>query len=186
MLLVCSRRNHIGSSTLKILYLVVAAALLLTVPGMADGLSVGDKAPDFTLFTTSGEKFHLSDQNGTTVLMAFWSPWCSRSQDELSFLKRSLERYPSLEIAVVYSGDPKLEIRSLAYIQQTINEWELSASVLVDKGQKVWNLYNIQALPTSFIIDPRGVVAFSDANFYSPSSDELESVLGRMSALSMK
>lgn len=165
--------------------LATAMILFMTGPATADGPAVGQRAPDFSLFSTSGEKFHLSERQGRTVLMTFWSTWCSRSSDELAFLKKNAELYPSLEIAVVYSGDPKPDIRSLVYIKQVIDEWDLPASILVDRGQKVWELFGVKALPTSFIIDPNGVLAYGASNFYSSSPDELNTLLGRMSALSM-
>jgi peroxiredoxin Q/BCP len=35
-------------------------------------LKVGDKAPDFTLRTTMGKPFKLSDHKGQTVVLAFF------------------------------------------------------------------------------------------------------------------
>lgn len=35
-------------------------------------LKVGDKAPDFTLRTTAGKPFKLSDHRGQTVVLAFF------------------------------------------------------------------------------------------------------------------
>ncbi len=48
------------------------ALLLVTVfglPGIAWGLEVGDKAPDFTLPSTAGEKITLSDFRGKKLVL---------------------------------------------------------------------------------------------------------------------
>jgi peroxiredoxin len=57
--------------------LLSLAALALTAAAQAPAppkthLKVGDKAPDFTLRTTAGTPFKLSEQAGKTVVLAFF------------------------------------------------------------------------------------------------------------------
>jgi peroxiredoxin Q/BCP len=52
--------------------LLAAAALPGQTPAQSTHLKVGDKAPDFTLQTTAGKPFKLSEQAGKTVVLAFF------------------------------------------------------------------------------------------------------------------
>ncbi len=52
---------------------VVLLAAMLVAAGVAVALEVGDKAPDFTLPSTTGEKISLSQFNGKKhVLLEFY------------------------------------------------------------------------------------------------------------------
>ncbi|MGA2641642.1 MAG: redoxin domain-containing protein, partial [Spirochaetia bacterium] len=51
-------------------------------------LPVGAAAPDFTLSTATGEKVHLSDYRGKTVLLEFFATWCPHCQAEAKHLTR--------------------------------------------------------------------------------------------------
>jgi len=48
-----------------------ATAFVLTASG-ATHLKIGDMAPDFTLPSTTGQQFKLSDHRGKTVVVAFF------------------------------------------------------------------------------------------------------------------
>lgn len=55
----------------SVFVMCAATALALTASG-ATHLKVGDMAPDFTLPSTTGKQFKLSDYRGKTVVVAFF------------------------------------------------------------------------------------------------------------------
>jgi cytochrome oxidase Cu insertion factor (SCO1/SenC/PrrC family) len=56
-----------------ILGMALAAGLYAqSAPPPKTHLKVGDEAPDFTLRTTEGTQFKLSEQRGKTVVLAFF------------------------------------------------------------------------------------------------------------------
>lgn len=56
-----------------ILGMALAAGLSAqSVPPPKTHLKVGDEAPDFTLRTTAGTQFKLSEHRGKTVVLAFF------------------------------------------------------------------------------------------------------------------
>jgi peroxiredoxin len=165
--------------------LVLGGILFLAANAFAAGVVVGEEAPDFTAFTTTGEKLSLSDLQGETVFMAFWSTWCSRSREELAYLKELSERYPSLVFVAVNSETEATGIKSLVYMRQAIEEYELPVAIVVDRGMKIWNQYDVTALPTSLIISADGHVLFSEPNFFWVSARKFEKVLDDMYAVSL-
>jgi len=178
-------RQETGKFTLILGGLVVAGILFFAVNAFAAGVDVGEEAPDFTAFTTTGEKLSLSDFQGDTVFMAFWSTWCSRSREELTYLKELSEQYPSLVFVAVNSETEVTGIQSLVYMRQAIEEYELPIAIVVDRGMKIWNQYEVNALPTSLIISAEGQVLFSEPNFFWVSARKFEKVLDDLSAVSL-
>ena len=65
-------------------------------------LSVGSKAPDFTLATTPDQKVSLSEFRGRNVILAFypadWSPVCG---DQLALYNELREQFEDLNAALV-------------------------------------------------------------------------------------
>jgi len=178
------KMQETGKYTLIFGGLVLAGILFFAVNTFAAGVVVGEEAPDFTAFTTTGEKLSLSDLQGETVFMAFWSTWCSRSREELAYLKELSERYPSLVFVAVNSEAEATGIKSLVYMRQAIDEYKLPVAIVVDRGMKIWNRYEVNALPTSLIIGADGSVLFSEANFFWASAGKFQKVLSDLSAVS--
>jgi len=174
-----------GKHSLVIGSLVFAGLIFFAVNAFAAGVVVGEEAPDFTAFTTSGEKLSLSDLQGETVFMAFWSTWCSRSREELAYLKELSESYPSLVFVAVNSETEATGIKSLVYMRQAIDEYKLPVAIVVDRGMKIWNRYEVNALPTSLIIGADGSVLFSEPNFFWASAGKFEKVLHDLSAVTL-
>ncbi len=58
---------------LQRLLLIVALLLGMGLPGTSSALEIGDKAPDFTLPSTNGQRISLSDFRGKKlVLLEFY------------------------------------------------------------------------------------------------------------------
>jgi thiol-disulfide isomerase/thioredoxin len=115
-------------------------------------------APGFTLDDMDGKSHSLSDYRGKWVLINFWATWCPPCRKEM----------PSLE--QLYQTFHGRSFRVLA-----VNQWENadlvfsylgdldvfpSFPILFDPDSKVSEAYGVRGLPTSFIIDPQGRIAY--------------------------
>jgi peroxiredoxin len=168
----------------KILTMVILGSLLVTTPGFADGPVVGETAPDFSSLSTSGRFFELSGIEGKTVLLSFWSDWCSSERQELNFLRKVSQRYPEVVIAIVDSESGTPSIRSLTRIATSLAEWGIGAKILIDRGLEVTGLYNVTVLPTSMLIDPQGRIAYRQPDFFKSDMDEVSASLDRAVSVS--
>ena len=65
--------RFLNFSKTKTLTGIILGCLLIAVPCLAGGPTVGDTAPDFSSLSTSGRFFDLSGIEGKTVLLSFWS-----------------------------------------------------------------------------------------------------------------
>lgn len=113
-------------------------------------------APDFELAGLDGETIKLSSYKGKAVLISFWRLGISESEKQLAELQKlqeSIGKTGELVILAVNFGQRSEGIDS--FIKS--NKFEFK--VLLDTDQKVSKSYNINTLPTTFLVDTNGVIS---------------------------
>jgi peroxiredoxin len=114
----------------------------------------GALAPDFTLRNTQGESVSLNDFRGQPVVLNFWATWCGPCRIEMPTLESRFERFgeQGLVILAVNFDEPKERVRTYG------EEFGLTFPLLLDPGAVVQRLYLNRSYPTSFFVDPDGVI----------------------------
>lgn len=120
-------------------------------------VSVGHKAPDFTVMGIDGKPVKLSDYKGKYVLLDFWASWCGPCRQENPNVVKQYNIYKSkgLNILGISLDDNKDQW------QQAINHDKLTwnhASDLKKFDGPTERLYHIEAIPSNFMIDPQGII----------------------------
>ncbi|MEF3331196.1 MULTISPECIES: TlpA family protein disulfide reductase [Oceanobacillus] len=146
----------------KINMLMISLLLfLLTIhpayaEGVQEGTEIGDKAPDFTLETLDGETLQLSDFQGERVMINFWATWCPPCKQEMPDMERFYQGHDPIILSVNLTD----EEMSTEKVGQFIQELELTFPVLLDKEGEVSNLYRIQPIPVTYMVDAEGIIQF--------------------------
>lgn len=123
----------------------------------SDGVQIGDKAPDFALQTMNGEEMKLSDLRGKKVILNFWATWCPPCRAEMPDMQKFYEKNAGegIEILAVNLTDSE---KSLADIEQFMDEFEITFPVLLDEQSEVAMAYYAFSIPTSYFIDSNGAI----------------------------
>lgn len=152
--------------------LAVGILLLLSAtPSWPVTLSPGEPAPEFSLPDIDGNRVSLSRFRGKTVLIAFWSTWCSRCEEELSFLR---DRFGDRDdVAVLLVNQDSEKTVSMNRISEIRKKLGLRFPIIVDSGLVLWDRFGINALPTSLVIGKNGKVLFVEPNFYWASPEKI-------------
>ena len=158
---------------------VLAVLILLSAQGSAHAvnLTIGQTAPDFTVAGLGERSVSLHDYRGGVTAVMFWSSWCSRCREELTFFEGMKAKYPSVRFLAVNCETDQPGAEDIARMKQAVEEWNLTFDTGVDEGLRVWDLYQINALPTTVIVDPEGKVLFVQANFVLESPEVIDNAL---------
>lgn len=158
----------------------VAGLLLLMVVGAGPAAAsdvqpaVGHRAPDFTLRDPQGKPVQLSRVLGEkAVLLNFWATWCPPCQEEMPTMERAYRDYKArgLEILAV-SIDAGREATVTAKVKLFMAELKLTFPALLDLDGEVARAYRLRGLPTTYLIDRKGVIRAVEVGFRDWASPE--------------
>ncbi|ULQ59667.1 TlpA family protein disulfide reductase [Brucepastera parasyntrophica] len=121
--------------------------------GQTVGIKVQNTAPDFEFYFLDGTKAKLSDYSGKPVFLHFWATWCPPCIRELPLIAK-LEKELGAEIVVlaVNCAEPAKTISDF------LSRRNLTMTTVLDTGYAISMLYQVNAIPQSFIIDRNGVI----------------------------
>lgn len=162
------------STSLKAKLIVLVAAVALAaaaVPAGAVSLAAGDVAPGFALKDLDGKSVTLDQFRGKTVVIAFWSTWCSRCEEELVFLRDTFGGKNDVAVILINQDSEKMVPKSR--ILSMRDRLGISFPILIDENLSLWEIYGINALPTSVVVGANGQIRLIEPNFYWGSPDNI-------------
>lgn len=133
-----------------------AQQYVASVSGMRT-LAIGQMAPDIALPTPEGDTVALSSLRGKYVLIDFWAAWCRPCRIENPNVVRMYHKYndKGFEVFGVSLDRNKkdwveaIKADGLVWTQVSDLQYFNSAAA---------RLYNIQAIPATYLIDPEGKI----------------------------
>ena len=120
------------------------------------GLAIGNMAPDFELTTLEGETAKLSDYRGQIVFINFWATWCPPCRAEMPDMEK-LYQDMDLEILAINLTESERDEEGVAAF---VKDFGLTFPIPMDVNSEVADAYQVQAYPTSYMIDSSGRIQF--------------------------
>src|SRR5690606_19846296 len=120
-------------------------------------LAVGQPAPLFESLTPNNQKVSLSDFRGKYTLVDFWASWCVPCREENPNIVKQYHAFKDKGFTVLgvsLDGNPGAWMRA---IETDGLEWT-QVSDLQQWGSEVVELYRLQAIPASYLLDPDGII----------------------------
>lgn len=122
------------------------------------GTSVGNIAPDFTGETLEGELVTLSELRGKVVLLNVFASWCAPCLLETPHLVETAGVHPDELVIVGLNLNEKDEA-----VANYRDEFGVPYPLVMDPEGEIIDIYTPIGLPTSWFIDPHGVVSYVHA-----------------------
>jgi cytochrome c biogenesis protein CcmG, thiol:disulfide interchange protein DsbE len=123
-----------------------------TIPAPQEGF----QAPDFELITIDGEQILLSDLRGQAILLNFWATWCPPCRSEMTAMQQVFMDYEQDGFVVLAVNNLPQDRRES--VEAFVLEEKLTFPVLLDNSGTVSTRYQVNSMPTSFFIDPEGII----------------------------
>ena len=136
-------------------------------------VQVGQIAPDFTMNTIDGKTVKLSDLRGKYVLIDFWASWCMPCREENPNVVKAYHKYKDKNFTILGIS---LDKDPVAWKQAVIADglsWT-QASELKDFESPTVRMYQVEAIPSSFLLDPQGKIVAKNLR-----AQELDAFLGK-------
>lgn len=124
-------------------------------------IASADAAPDFTLPSSKGDNVRLAEQRGQVVMLNFWASWCGPCRKEMPLLDAMYQRYSSAGF-VLYGVNVEEDNTDA---KKLLKELGVTFPVLFDSESKASSLYNVDAMPTTVVIDKKGQVRFVNRGY---------------------
>lgn len=123
-------------------------------PGI--GVEVGQLAPDFRIKNLKGGVTALSQHRGKVVLINFWATWCEPCRAEMPSMEELYSNYSRndfeiLAVSIDTIGEPPVRF--------FIEDFGFTFPVLMDEQFTVNDHYQVRVVPTTILIDRKGVIA---------------------------
>ncbi len=112
------------------------------------------KAPEFTLKNVSDDNISLSDYRGKVVFINFWANWCAPCKEEMPTIENLKQLTKDLDVVIITINVAE----SKEIVENYLNENKYTFISLLDTDKKVSTDYAVRSIPSTFILNKKGMV----------------------------
>ncbi len=174
-------RRGCNLSSLSALLLVITSTLYLAlgVPSAqaAEEVKINKPAPDFTLPNLEGKEVSLSSLRGRVVILTFWSVWCHVCREEMGVLDSVYQKYKDKGLEVI---GVNIDPGGSTSVEDYVKKHSLSFPMLRDTEKKVMRAYRANFLPSTFLLDKKGIVVDKVVGLRHWNSPEYQGLIEKL------
>lgn len=134
-------------------YFLISCFIAFSI-STASAAKVGDLAPNFTLKSTTGSNLRLSEFRGEVVMINFWATWCPPCRQEMPELEKLYSRYRDVGFKLLGVSIDEKSTKA----QNMAQRLKVNYPILFDSEKHVSELYDVDAMPTTVVVDRDGKV----------------------------
>jgi peroxiredoxin len=151
--------------------------LLALLASPVAAVDEGDPAPAFNLPSLTGDgTLSLSDYKGKVVYLDFWASWCAPCVTAMPFIEKLRREYSAARfqvVAVNLDQDPK-KARKL------MSKYRVQYPSASDPKGRLPKSFGLETMPSSYLIDGKGVVRYVHKGFRSADEDEIRAEITKL------
>lgn len=156
----------------------VAGLALWMLSTPAPGLELGEAAPVFQAPGLAGGVVSLDAYRGKVVYLDFWASWCGPCAQALPALERLRAEFPAADFQVVAVNVDREPAAAEAFLKRR----PVGYPSAVDPGGAIPERFGVRTMPTSFLIDRRGIVRHVHEGFRKTDVETLRARIAQLVA----
>lgn len=134
----------------KFAFVAFACCLSLSFKVQAEQLS--GAVPDFTLRSNQGTNIRLQELRGEVVMLNFWASWCGPCRQEMPLMNDIYAKYKDLGFTILAVNVDENQ----ADADRFLDAVPVDFPTLYDSESKVSEMFEVDAMPTTVMIDRDG------------------------------
>jgi cytochrome c biogenesis protein CcmG, thiol:disulfide interchange protein DsbE len=150
--------------------LALAFALVLVGVQPLLALETGAKVPEIGQKDLSGKSVTVGALAGKVVVVDFWASWCAPCKQELPLLDKLYKKYQAQGLVVIGVSVDK----DVANVRKFLGAMPLSFPIVHDADHGIASRYAPPKMPSSYIVDRKGIVRFVQQGFHADDAGEIE------------
>ena len=126
---------------------------------IAEGLlTIGSKAPEWSLPAPGGKTISLNALKGKVVLLDFWGTWCVPCLKAMPEIQAIHERFKGKNVEIIgVSVEPEKAADPAAYMKKKNYTYALALD-----GKMITKEYKVSIYPTIYLIDKNGIIIHAE------------------------
>jgi thiol-disulfide isomerase/thioredoxin len=128
------------------------ALILMLASTQVFASEVKGLAPDFTLKSKDGANVRLEDLRGEVVMLNFWASWCGPCRQEMPLMDEIYKKYEKFGFTILAVNVDE----DSADADRFLDAVPVTFPILYDNESRISELYEVDAMPTTIMIDRDG------------------------------
>ncbi len=158
---------------------ILLASLLLSVGAFASNVKEGATIPSFKVSElTGGGVVDIKSFRNQVVYLDFWASWCGPCRESFPLLNDMRNELKSKGFEVIAINVDSNSDLGLKFLKETPVDYVIGK----DSSGKLPAYFNVEVMPTSYIIDKKGVVREIHEGFKSKDMPKLRALVSQLLA----
>lgn len=115
-------------------------------------------APNFIATDVNGKEVSLEMFKNSYVLIDFWASWCAPCVKKIPDLKEIREKYSEENLKIIFITQDN----NFTSFSNAVNKYKMNFGIHLFSTPDLINLYGAQAIPKTFLIDPKGIIIYNN------------------------
>lgn len=144
----------------------------------AHSATVGVSSPDCVLTSLTNTPVHFHEYQGKVLYVDFWASWCTSCVQSFPFLNQLTHEFGEQGLHIIGVNLDEKTDDALAFLGHHPSHFTIANH----GGEQCAKSFDVQAMPSSYLIDKKGMIRYTHQGFRAGETDELKAQIVQLLA----